>query len=160
MLSLFSFNASAKSYKIELLVFSQNLRNSESFNQTRSHVNWPKRLGDLSDYNMLSSNHLNLKGSAAALSGSRNYQTLMHVAWVQNVRRNSLSKAVKISNGSGSINGYFRLQRGNLVHLIVDLEYSPQSVFYRLKEKRRFKLNETHYLDHPKFGVLVRVSPI
>ena len=29
---------------------------------------------------------------------------------------------------------------------------------YRLKEKRRVKLNEIHYFDHPFFGALVRVS--
>jgi hypothetical protein len=30
---------------------------------------------------------------------------------------------------------------------------------YRLNERRRVKLSETHYFDHPKFGALVRVSP-
>ena len=28
----------------------------------------------------------------------------------------------------------------------------------RLKEKRRLKLNEKHYFDHPKFGILLQVS--
>ena len=29
---------------------------------------------------------------------------------------------------------------------------------YRMVEKRRLKLNERHYFDHPKFGLLVQVS--
>ena len=29
---------------------------------------------------------------------------------------------------------------------------------YTLREKRRVKLNELHYFDHPFFGMLVRVS--
>ena len=29
---------------------------------------------------------------------------------------------------------------------------------YRLTEKRRLKLNEKHFFDHPKFGLLVQVS--
>lgn len=29
---------------------------------------------------------------------------------------------------------------------------------FRISEKRRVKLNEEHYFDHPKFGALVRVS--
>jgi len=88
----------------------------------------------------------------------------MHVAWIQSVAAHRLGTAVQISNAEGSINGFFRLQRGNLIQMIADIEYSPDpyvgAVIYRLNEKRRFKLNETHYLDHPKFGILVRVSPL
>jgi hypothetical protein len=161
ILSLLCFNVSAKRlYKIELVIFSQNMPNSESFNQTRSQIVWPKRLVDRSAYKQVSSEYMKLHGTAAALSGAQNYRTLMHVSWIQGVKGNSLSKAVKITNKSGTINGYFRLQRGNLVHMIADIEYSPHSVVYRLKEKRRFKLNETHYLDHPKFGILARISPV
>ncbi len=161
ILSLLCFEVSAKRlYKIELVIFSQNLPSSESFHQTSSRIAWPKRVADLSDYQQVSANYFKLGGSAAALTSTRNYRTLMHVSWIQRVRKNSVSKAVRISNESGTINGYFRLQRGNLVHMIADIEYFPHSVFYRLKEKRRFKLNETHYLDHPKFGILARVTPV
>lgn len=38
------------------------------------------------------------------------------------------------------------------------IESLSNPVIYRLHEKRRFKLNETHYLDHPKFGILFRIS--
>jgi len=31
---------------------------------------------------------------------------------------------------------------------------------YRLTEARRVKSSETYYFDHPKFGALVRVSPV
>ena len=36
----------------------------------------------------------------------------------------------------------------------LDLDFNG----YRMTEKRRLKLNEKHYFDHPKFGVLLRVS--
>jgi hypothetical protein len=29
---------------------------------------------------------------------------------------------------------------------------------FRLAEKRRIKLDEKHFFDHPKFGVLMQVS--
>jgi hypothetical protein len=29
-----------------------------------------------------------------------------------------------------------------------------------LDERRRLRSEELHYLDHPKFGVLVRIDPI
>jgi hypothetical protein len=34
------------------------------------------------------------------------------------------------------------------------------SLVYRLSEQRKLKSQETHYFDHPKFGVLVRVMPL
>ncbi len=161
-LSLYYFNASAEQrlYKIELLIFSQNMPNTEVFDQSESHIKWPQKRVDLSSYRQVNSQNLSLKGSYARLARSQNYQPIMHVAWTQAVGSNRLSRAVKITNTDGSINGFFRMQRGHLLHMIVDLEYSKDSVIYRLNEKRRFKLNETHYFDHPKFGVIARVSPI
>lgn len=35
-------------------------------------------------------------------------------------------------------------------------EPAPES--FRIQERRRVKLNELHYFDHPFFGLLVRVS--
>lgn len=36
----------------------------------------------------------------------------------------------------------------------------PSVPVYRLSERRRIKTAETHYFDHPKFGVLLRVTPL
>ena len=46
------------------------------------------------------------------------------------------------------------------LHLAVDLLYiDPDTgVPLQLKESRRMRLNELHYLDHPRFGVLARIS--
>jgi len=162
VLSFLCLNVSAEDrlYKVELVIFSQQMPNSEVFDQTESQINWPRRLVNRSVFKGVNPQYMSLHGSYARLARSINYQPLMHVAWIQSVKANSLSSAVKISNPEGTINGFFRLQRGSLVHMIADLEYSPGSVIYRLNEKRRFKLNETHYLDHPKFGVIARISPI
>ena len=162
ILSLCCINvyAAERLYKIELVVFSQNMPNTEVFDQTESRIAWPKRVVNRASYKKVSPEYMNLDGSFAQLARVQNYQALMHVAWVQPVKENSLSTAVKISNAAGTINGFFRIQRGHLVHMIADIEYSQGPVIYRLNEKRRFKLNETHYLDHPKFGILARVSPV
>lgn len=162
MLSLFCINvyADQRLYKIELLIFSQNMPNTEVFDQAESEINWPSRVVNRSAYKKVESQYMNLHGSSAALARAQNYRPLMHVAWVQSARSNRKSNAVQISNAEGTINGFFRIQRGSLVHMIADIEYSPQSIIYRLNQKRRFKLNETHYLDHPKFGILARISPL
>ena len=37
---------------------------------------------------------------------------------------------------------------------------APAVPVYRLSERRRIRTAETHYFDHPKFGVLLRVTPL
>ena len=152
--------AAERLYKIELVIFSQHMPNTEVFDQTASRIAWPRHVVNRTAYKTVSPEYMNLDGSYAVLARVQNYRALMHVAWVQPVKENSLSTAVKISSVDGTINGFFRIQRGNLVHMIADIEYSPGRVIYRLNEKRRFKLNEIHYLDHPKFGILARISPV
>jgi hypothetical protein len=152
--------AEGRLYKIELVIFSQNMPNTEVFDQTESRIDWPNRLVDRSAYRSVSPQSMRLHGSNAQIRRSQNYRPLMHIGWIQRVGANRISNAVKISNSEGTINGFFRIQRGNLLHMIADIEYSPGSVIYRLNEKRRFKLNQTHYLDHPKFGILVRISSL
>jgi hypothetical protein len=169
ILSLCCINvyAAERLYKIELVVFSQEMPNTEVFDQTESRIAWPRKVVKTASYETVSPEDMNLHGSYVQLSRARSYQALMHVAWVQPVKENRLSTAVQISNEDGTINGFFRLQRGHLVHMIADIEYSPASydadadpVIFRLNEKRRFKLNEIHYLDHPKFGIIARISPV
>ncbi len=162
VLSLMSIAVSAteRSYKIELIIFAQDMPNTEVFEQTESQIQWPRRVSSLSAYHAVGSDGRYLKSTYARLSRSHNYQPLLHVAWTQSVNSNSWGRAVRISNPEGTINGFFQIQRGHLVHLKADFEYSVGSTVYRLNEKRRFKLKETHYLDHPKFGVIARVSPI
>jgi hypothetical protein len=162
ILILLSNNAYAKQqlYKIELVIFSQAMLNTEEFDQTESKIAWPKRVFNLSSLKNVNSENMSLRGIYTKLARGENYRPLMHVGWYQSAAKNSKSDAVKISNPEGTINGFFRVQRGHLVYMLTDIEYSPESAIYRIKEKRRFKLNEIHYLDHPKFGILVRISPL
>lgn len=37
---------------------------------------------------------------------------------------------------------------------------APATPTFRLSERRRIKTAETHYFDHPRFGVLLRVTPL
>jgi len=153
--------ADTKTYKIEVLVFAQNIPTSEIFDQYESQIEWPRLLAERSRYDRVAVEHMSLSGIKAKLQRSAGYHPLMHVAWTQTIKANRIGTAVHLYNQSDTVNGFFRIQRGHYLHMITDLEYHPNgSLIYRLTEKRRFKLNEIHYLDHPKFGVIVKVSPL
>lgn len=157
-----SVMADGRSYQIELIVFAQNASNSERFDQSGHDIRWPSNLRDVSGFKQ---GGKQLNGTYGALKRSRDYRPLLHLSWIQRVGKNSLSQPVQIHQAGGQagddlLDGFVRIQRGNYLHLLVDLEYAPGSVTYRLKEKRRLKLNEVHYLDHPKFGVIAKVSPL
>ena len=154
--------ADGRFYQIELIIFAQNAPNNERFDQTGHEIRWPGNLRDVSGFKQGSKQ---LGGTYGALKRSRDYRPFLHLSWVQKVGKNSLGQAVQIQKGGGQtgddlLQGFVRIQRGTYLHLLVDLEYTPGSVVYRLKEKRRLKFNEIHYLDHPKFGVIAKVSPL
>ncbi|WP_305906779.1 CsiV family protein [Methylomarinum sp. Ch1-1] len=156
-----ALQADSKTFKIELVVFAQDMPNSEVFDQVDSEIEWPTRLADLGSYQQVAAQYRSLSGIYAKLERTPGYRPLLHVAWTQEIKADRLGAAVQIQSPDGSLNGYFRLQRGHYLHMVTDLEYSPEGwVIYRLNEKRRFKLNEIHYLDHPKFGVIARISPL
>lgn len=166
LLGLSSINifASEKSYIVELLIFSQQMPTTEIFTQTKSQIKWPKQLNKIAEYSTVDFNKVKLYESRIKLTDNLNYMPLLHIAWIQAVKKNSLSTAVQITNTKGTINGFFRLQRSNLLHIVANFEYVPDShansIIYQINEKRRFKLNEIHYFDHPKFGLIARISLI
>jgi len=57
------------------------------------------------------------------------------------------------------VEGMVSLEQGEHLYASVDIEYRPaDGMIYRLREKRQLKLDEIHYLDHPAFGVLIKLS--
>ena len=158
LLLLFVVNgyAAGRAYKIELIVFAQHSATNEVFDQYQSQIRWPATVQPLSAYAPAGKS---LAGIWSRLQASSAYRPLLHAAWIQRVGANRVGTAVRIQSAVHHIKGFFRIQRGNLLHLITDIEYRPDDVIYRIQEKRRFKLNEIHYLDHPRFGLIIRVSP-
>lgn len=119
-----------------------------------------------------------LKEIYAKLRRKSAYKPLLHIAWLQSVEKNRYSEAIQVKKQAGIddfiLNGFVRLQRGHYLHLQLDLEYTPMistaldasaseatgAIIYHLQEKRRIKLNEVHYIDHPRFGVIATVKPL
>lgn len=67
-----------------------------------------------------------------------------------------------VGAGLPLLDGTVSLSRSRFLHLAADLIYvDPDTgIPMQLKESRRMRSNELHYLDHPRFGVLVQVTPV
>lgn len=89
---------------------------------------------------------------AETLSESTDYQVLHHFSWGQESLpyRESATFTVYETNTQG----YIKVYADDLLFINVDLDVDG----FRMQEKRRLKLNERHFFDHPKFGLLVQVS--
>lgn len=65
------------------------------------------------------------------------------------------------SGGQPLLDGTLTLARSRYLHMAVDLIYiDPETgIPMQLKESRRMRSGELHYLDQPRFGVLVQATP-
>jgi len=64
-----------------------------------------------------------------------------------------------VTRGTPSVTGTVSIKVARLLHVAVDFLYAQEGQPVRLTETRQVKLRETHYFDHPLFGVIVQVSP-
>ena len=123
---------------------------------------------------------------AKKLTSHPNYEVLNHLAWVQEAGPRRTAKAVSLDIEhpetqiilqyllSGEIY-VFEAQR--LLHVEVNATYKPtvdesqDSVFlpetvtrynvsdkFVLQERRQVRINDFHYFDHPRFGVIVHLT--
>jgi Peptidoglycan-binding protein, CsiV len=109
-----------------------------------------------------------LSGLADTLRRSRNYQPLAHFGWTQPGYPRGDAKFLPINSmvpaGSG-LRGQVALSRGRYLHLTLDLVYdSPgaegeSAQRFVLRQSRRMRSNERHYVDSPRFGVIAIVTP-
>jgi hypothetical protein len=103
-----------------------------------------------------------------SLRRSRNYQPLAHIGWTQPGYARDAAPFLAINTfapSSSGLTGRLALSRGRYLHLTLDLMYiAPSSAAdagqrYVLRQSRRMRSNERHYIDHPKFGVIALVTP-
>jgi len=94
------------------------------------------------------------------------YRVLAHQHWKQTIDAKSIAKPIIVTAiNPAELEGTIRFFMSRHLHLNVDLLYrdvtaEAGNVVYRLNEQRKLKTQETHYFDHPRIGVLVRVMPL
>ncbi len=94
------------------------------------------------------------------------FRVLAHQHWQQTIDAKTVAKPVRVMAANpAELEGTIRFFMSRHLHLDVDLLFRDIStgsgnVVYRLSEQRKLKSQETHYFDHPRLGVLVRVMPL
>jgi hypothetical protein len=116
------------------------------------------------------------------------YEPLMHVGWTQAVWPEEETEAVslfRLGMPPEGLDGSLTLYLSRFLHLVVDVQLrdpdsienpitttddgfasfsdeiiAPQPIFYRIQEDRIVKNNDLRYYDHPRFGVLARVTRV
>ena len=92
-----------------------------------------------------------------------------HLSWLQSVPERGKPLSIMVAKTEANLAGYVRVTIGRYLHFEADLwttvekkdeTDSPQdNQFMALRESRRMRSDELHYLDHPAFGVITKISP-
>lgn len=147
LLLLMPLTAWSKNYKVEVLIFENN--NPSSATERHDYVA-PKAMRSNSATWQIEPDML--VNDAAAIDKSSDYALKHHLAWGQEARPYRSSATYTVLENDTK--GYIKVYADDLLFVNLDLDYKG----FRMEEKRRLKLNEKHFFDHPKFGVLLRVS--
>ncbi len=142
-----SASAYAKNYQVEAIVFKQ----VDAGSATESHRYTPPSEPRSPAETWVVEPRL-LEEELAALTASANYQVIQRFSWSQESL--PYSESASMSFYEPSLKGWIKVYANSLLYVNLDLEVDG----FRLTEKRRIKLDEKHFFDHPKIGVLLQVS--
>lgn len=160
-----SSKATPEQWNIEAGTADQHLTTPEEEPQDGEEAIAPPPTAPMMTFPALPSSKFKLTAIADTLRRSRNYQPLAHFGWTQpgfprgEARYMSIDGLAPAGTGLG---GQIALSRGRYLHLTLELTYdSPEEGGQRmvLKQTRRMRSNERHYIDHPKFGVIAVITP-
>jgi len=110
---------------------------------------------------------------AERIAEDKRYKILAHKRWFQFADAKSDARPVRIrgeENAKPIVDGTLKLYSKYYIYIELDMRLREKmkkdeekgddaSPVYTLKEKRRVKLKQINYFDHPKFGLLVYVQP-
>jgi hypothetical protein len=107
---------------------------------------------------------LRLAPLARQLAASAGTSVLAQAGWIQTptVYRQHVGLPLEqLGINVPGLSGVIFLERGELLHLGAQLQWTSGGVTYGLSELRdRVRFNERHYLDNPAFGVILEVSQV
>lgn len=111
-----------------------------------------------------------LQPTITSLLEKDGHRVLAYLHWVQTVDAKSIAKPIRVTSiDPGELEGTIRFFMSRHLHLDVNLVFretvaasgsEPTANVFQISEQRKIKTQETHYFDHPRLGVLVRVMPV
>jgi hypothetical protein len=110
----------------------------------------------------LPSSRLRLGPLANRLNSTAGYRVIAHAAWVQTASAWGSRVGVPVQDiglSTEGLTGVLHLERGQFLHLGMNLTLTGPGGTWRMNELRRVRFNERQYFDHPAFGVIAVVSP-
>lgn len=100
-----------------------------------------------------------LDGAGSRLSSSGHYRVLSHVAWVQPGVGNRSAVPVRIES-PGLLDGTVKVSLSRYLHTYTDFTYGSSGNTVRIKDHRRMRSRELHYIDNALFGILIEITPV
>lgn len=106
--------------------------------------------------------------TAEALRSDARFRVLLQKRWVQTAEPKSGGPAMQLATWDRELDGTLKFYLSRFLHIELNLLFQPKTAViggdaapsYVIREQRRVRSNEINYFDHPKFGVLVRVTPV
>lgn len=153
-------------YQIEVLIFEVRLPELEG-SELWTRVERPVDLIDAPMPADMPSSE-DFVSAAEALRADGRFRVLLQKRWVQNAEPpKSDVPPMHLATWDAELDGTLRFYLSRFLHVELNLLFQPQTTViggdaapnYLIKEERRIRSNQLHYFDHPKFGVLFRVSP-
>jgi|GEM_PF-1074501 hypothetical protein len=137
----------AKDYKVEAIVFKQLNAGAAAESHRYTPPSSPHSASATwaIDASML-------VDDVVSLNESPDYEIVQTFSWAQESL--PFSESASMSMYEPSLKGWIKVYANSLLYVNLDLEMEG----FRLTEKRRIKLDEKHFFDHPKFAVLMQVS--
>lgn len=157
--------AQARTYLVEVVIFARSAgmgaehwRADPAYPATGSAI----ELGPVGSgrFNQLSASRMELNHIASTLQRRGGYRVLQHLGWVQPGL--SANKAIKVNVGNGAgLSGTIKVSLAHYLHMTADLAYTPsaEGPTVTMKQTRRMRSKEVHYLDGPVLGIIVLMTP-
>ena len=174
------------SYRVEVIVFTQppiqgEYREAPRVDPVDRLARFAWTLRDPGDeglgYQRLPGSEMQLASAAQRLERREGFKVHWHAAWEQPGRERELTQAVAMPANPDEVSprGMIRVYLGRFLHAEIDLQMAPDDdtlarfdladddqdpARWILRESRRMRSAETHYIDHPAMGVIIRVEPV
>lgn len=113
---------------------------------------------------LLEESELTMNESYGRLDRLQAYEPVMYFGWTQPTYEEALTTSIPLhafGRPPAELDGSLTLYLSRFLHLVVDLQLdagAEQPTFYRINENRILRNGEVRYFDHPRFGVIAKVS--